>query len=222
MIEKKTMGYADFGYPRYEAKVVTVMADTETGLVELYRPDDEENYWQQPNDNEHFYPTLDEAQEALQAHRKELRELMPKVREWVRQLDCLREMCDRMPDDADEEEWRENHPDYFDKGDFLPYDIAHNGERNYYQYHSDYLEKENKLLAQAAVLGTLTLKADTFRIDDVKYARWGNERAEVLLKDDRTIETADKWEFNVVARLFGGNIGSYTYTRLNKKEHPDV
>ena len=222
MIEKKTMGYADFNYPQYEAKVVTVMADTETGLVELYRPDDEENDWQQPNDNEHFYPTLDEAQEALQAHRKELRELMPKVAKWVSQMDNLREKQERMPDDADKDEWREKHPDYFTRDNFLPYNIAHNSESNYYQRHSNYLEKENKLLAQAAVLGTLTLKADTFRIDDVKYVRWGNERAEVLLKDDRTVETADKWEFNVVARLFGGNIGSYTYTRLNKKERPDV
>ena len=218
MIEKKTMGYADFGYPQYEAKVVTVMADIETGVVELYKPEEDDDAWQQPNDNEHFYPTLEDAQQALEAHCKELRELMPKVKEWVRHMDCLREKQESMPDDADEEEWRKEHPDYFNREDFLPYDIAHSGDSKYYQRRANYLENENKLLAQAAVLGTLTLKADTFRIEDVKQVRWGNERVEVLLTDGRTVDTADRWEFNVVAQLFGGNIGSYTYTRLNKNE----
>ena len=221
MIEKKTMGYADFGYPQYEAKVVTVMADTETGVVELYKPEEDDDAWQQPNDNEHFYPTLDEAQQALEAHRKELRELMPKVKEWVRQMDCLREMQDRMPDDVDEEEWRKDHPDFFDKEDFVPYNFAHSGESSYYQKYSARIEKEEKLLIQVIRYGMLTLKADTFRIEDVRQVRWGNERAEVLLTDDRTIETADKWEFNVVEYLFGGNIGGYTYTRLNKQERRD-
>ena len=222
MIEKKTMGYADFNYPQYEAKVVTVMADTETGVVELYKPDEDESGWDTPNKHEHFYPTLEDAQQALDAHRKELREMMPKVAEWVSQIDNLRETLERKPDDVDEDEWREQHPEYFTRDNFLPYDIAHTGDSRYYQRRANYLEKENKLLAQVAVLGTLTLRANTFRIEDVTNVRWGNERAEVLLKDNQTIETADRWEFKVVEYLFGSNIGAYTYTRLNKQERPEV
>ena len=105
---------------------------------------------------------------------------------------------------------------------FKPYtkDVAVSGEQNV-ALGTVSMKADAIMLKGATVTGQaakVTLKADTFRIEDVKQVRWGNERVEVLLTDGRTVETADRWEFNVVAQLFGGNIGSYTYTRLNKNE----
>lgn len=219
MIEKKTMGYADFGCPQYEAKAVAVMADTESGEVVIYKPDeDDETEWLEPYyDQEHFFPTVEEAQQALEQHRRELREMMPKVQQWVEQMDHLREGMKEKPEDADDDEWRKAHPEWFSREDYLPYRYSSSGG-SFWRKESDRLENERNLLLQVIRTGFVSIRGNQVRIGDVESVRWGENRAELTLKGGRTVETAKDYEKNVVGYLFGQNVSGYTYTRLNRKE----
>lgn len=217
MIEKKTMGYVDFGYPQYEAKTVTVMTETETGVVELFKPEEDSSEWQQPDENEHFYATLQEAQEALAARRKELRELMPRVKEWVEQMDNLRETVKEKPgEDDDEYEWRKEHPEYFSKHDYLPYRYAKRGDDDYYEGEFNRCRKERDMIVGLFRTGFLNIRGDQFRLSDVESVRWGNGCAEVVLKGGKAVKTVADFDYNVVGYLFGQNVSGFTYTRLEK------
>ena len=219
MIEKKTMGYVDFDYPQCDAKAVTVMADTETGQVEARRStDDEDDDWYTPRMSDHYYPTIDEAQKALEDHRKELRELMPKVRNWVEQMDHLSYGLEKMPEKADEDEWRKTHPDFFTREDYLPYQYARKNDTTWKDRKISRLEKMNRMLTDVAVTGFLNIRGDQFRIDDVEHVRWGEECAELILKNGLAVKTAGDYDYNVVCALFGSNVSTYTYTRLKKEE----
>lgn len=214
MLEKKTMGMADFGYPQYDAQSVAVIADAETGKVGMYLDNDDDE-WYKVKDCHHFYATQQEAQQALEEHRRELRRLMPKVKQWVIQMDNLLDIVPAKEDGLSDDEMRQKHPDYFTNDDYLPH--RYTSKNDDYDYRrAGRLDKENTLLVQAATRGTLTVKGDTFRTDDVVQVRWGNELAELELTDHRTVETARDYEYNVVKYLFGGNPSGYTYARLNK------
>lgn len=219
MIEKKTMGYADFGYPQYEAKAVTVMADTESGKVMIYNAG-EDGYadWREPNDQEHFYPTVDEARKALDEHRRHLRDMMPKVRQMIEQMDELLDKREPMPKDADEDEWRKEHPEWFSREDYLPYRYAHEGESTYDSRRAARLDKENDMLIWALRTGMLNIRADQVRISDVESVKWGDDCAQIVLKGGREIKTVGDFDLNVVRYIFGGNASGYTYTRLKRDE----
>jgi len=216
MLEKKTMGMADFNNPQYDAQSVAVIADAETGKVEMYLSNDDDE-WYKAEGRHHFYATQQEAQQALEEHRRELRRLMPQVKQWIDQMDHLLEAVPKKEDGLGDDEMRQKHPGYFTREDYLPYRYARKNKDDYDYRRANRLDKENTLLVQAATLGTLTVMADTFRTDDVVQVRWGDERAELTLTDNRTVETACDYEYNVVKYLYGGNPSSYTYTRLNKK-----
>ena len=214
MLEKKTMGMADFDYPQYDAQSVAVIADAETGKVEMFLDDDE---WCKAEDRHHFYATQQEAQQALEEHRRELHRLMPLVKQWVIQMDNLLDIVPAKEDGLSDDEMRQKHPDYFTNEDFLPYRYTRKNDDSYINQCVNRLENENMLLVQAATRGTLTVKGDTFRTADVIQVHWGNERAELVLTDNRTVETACEHEYNVVKYLFGDNPSGYTYPRLNRK-----
>ena len=215
MLEKKTMGMADFGYPQYDAQSVAVIADAETGKVEMYLDNDDDE-WYKAEDRHHFYATQQDAQQAQEEHRRELRRLMPKVKQWVIQMDNLLDIVPEKEDGLSDDEMRQKNPDYFTNEDFLPYRYTRKND-DYDYRRANRLDNENTLLVQAATRGTLTVRADTFRTDDVVQVRWGDERAELVLTDNRTVETACDYEYNVVKYLYGDNPSNYTYPRLNRK-----
>jgi len=215
MLEKKTMGMFDFDSPQFDAESVAVIADAETGKVETYFDNDGEE-WYPAKDRHHFYATQQEAQQALEDHRRELRRLMPQVKQWILQMEDLLEAVPEKEDGLSDDEMRQKHPDYFTREDFLPYHYAHKYDDSNDCLRANRLDKENTLLIQAATRGTLTVKGDTFRTDDVMQVRWGNERAELVLTDNRTVETACDYEYNVVGHLYGGNASGYTYTQPDR------
>ena len=53
---------------------------------------------------------------------------------------------------------------------------------------------------------------------DVEHVRWGEECAELILKNGLAVKTAGDYDYNVVCALFGSNVSTYTYTRLKKEE----
>ena len=216
MLEKKTMSMADFNRPQDDVQSVEVIADAETGKVEIYSVNDE-GVWRKANDRHHFYATKQEAQQALEEFRRELRRLMPQVKVWIFQMEGLLEIVPEKEEGLSDDEMRQKHPDYFTSEDYLPGYLANpDDDDNYYYRCVKSLEKENTLLVQAATRGTLTVRGNTFRINDVVQVRWGDERAELVLTDNRTVETACDYEYNVVKHLYGDNPSGYTYTRLNK------
>lgn len=216
MLEKKTMGMVNFNRPQCDAQSVAVIADAETGKVEIYT-DNDEGVWCKAGDHDHFYATQQEAQQALEEHRRELRRLMPQVKQWIFQMDALLVTVPEKEDGLSDDEMRQKHPDYFTSEDYLPDCYADKDDDTYYYRRANRLDNENTLLVQAATRGTLTVRADTFRTDDVVQVRWGNERAELVLTDNRTVETACDYEYNVVKYLYGDKPSSYTYTRLNRE-----
>lgn len=222
MIEKKTMGYADFGYPQYEAKAVAVMADTESDKVVIYKPgEDDETNWEEPNDQEHFYPTVEDAQQALEQHRRELRGMMPKVKQWIIQMDNLREGLDEKPKGTAEDEWRKAHPEWFSREDYLPYRYAHSDDDGYQRRRANRLEKERDMLVWALRSAMLSIRADQVRIADVLRVKWGKDCAVLVMKDGREVKTVGDYDLNVVRYIFGSNASDYTYTQLKRDSEND-
>lgn len=205
MIEKKTMGYVDFEYTCYEAKAVTVIVDSETGKVELYRPNEDEDEWYTPNENDHFYPTVEDAADALMKHKQEMFDKMGEVKNYLDAMD----------------NWKsygiaEDDPLHFTEKDYLPYCIQRKGtSESYWEERYKEVDKTNDYLLGIVRTGFINVKGDSFKVDDIKHIKWGEHKVEIILNDDRIIETGNKTEFNIIEYLFGKNISKFTYTRLN-------
>ena len=207
MIEKKTMGYADFAYPGYEAKVVTVIVDNETGKVELYRPDENESEWYTPNKNEHFYPTIEDATDALKKHKQEMFDKMGEVLNYIEVMNTWQEY---MTDDD---------PLHFTEEDYLPSrNLSYRSRTPYWEKRFNEVSDINDYLLDIIRTGFINIKGDSFKVKDIKHIKWGEKKAEIILTDDRKIETGNNTEFDIVKFLVGKNNSHYTYTRLNDKD----
>lgn len=207
MIEKKTMGYAEFDYPANEAKAVTVVMNSETGEVELYRPQEDENEWFTPSDGDHFYPTVDEAAAALDKHRHELIAKMEDVKAYVEVMNNWRYYV------------KKGDPFYFTDGDYLPYQNTREARDDaYYKREAKRSEKENDIMRGIFRKGFVNVRGNSFRLDDVQALKWGEKCVEIVLTNGKLVQTSTEAEFNVITYLFGSNTSDYTYTHLNKEE----
>lgn len=207
MLEKRIMGYANFAQPSNNATDVIAIIDTTNNKVEMfsYNEEDERDLeWLAPSETDRFFPTVKDAKTALDNYKRELLDKMPEMKRY------LSAMCElERPKD-------ENDPFYFDYKDFLPYPYLDYHEDNYYKNEYVRLNKENELLIQAIRQHTLSIAADTFRIEDVRLIKWGKERAELTLANGHTVITTNEIELYVVKYLFGKNFTDITYTRLNQ------
>jgi hypothetical protein len=207
MIEKKTMGYADFAYPAYEAKVVTVIVDSETGKVELYRPEENESDWYTPNKNEHFYPTIEDATDALKKHKQEMFDKMGEVLNYIKVMNTWQEYM------------KVDDPLYFTEDDYLPScNLSRRNNSSFWEKRFNDASNINDYLLDIVRTGFINIKGDSFKVKDIKHIKWGEKKAEIILTDDRKIETGNNTEFDIVKFLVGKNNSHYTYTRLNDKD----
>lgn len=207
MIEKKTMGYADFAYPNYESKVVTVIVDSETGKVELYRLYEDGSEWYTPNKYDHFYPTIEDATDALKKHQQEMFDKMGKVKDYI---EVMNNWKDNMTDDD---------PLHFNEEDYLPSrNFSRRIKASYWESRFNEVSNINDYLLDIVRTGFINIKGDSFKVKDIKYIKWGEKKAEIILTDDRKIETGNNTEFDIVKFLIGKNNSHYTYTRLNDKD----
>ena len=207
MIEKKSMAYADFAYLCFEARVVTVIVDSETGKVELYRPNEDESDWYTPTKYDHFYPTIEEATDALTKHRQEMFDKMGEIKSYIEVMNNW------VYDVADDD------PLHFTEEDYLPSRNVSIREKNsYWEKRYNSVCKENKYLLDIIRTGFISIKGDSFKVEDIKHIKWGKEKAEIILADDRTIKTGNNTEFNIIEYLFGENNSNFTYTRLNEED----
>lgn len=204
MIEKKSMGYADFAYPNYEAKVVTVIVDSETDKVELYRPNEDESDWYTPNKYDHFYPTIEDATDALKKHQQEMFDKMGEVLDYIEVMNNWR---DNMTDDD---------PLHFNEEDYLPSrNFSRRIKASYWESRFNEVSNIKEYLLGIVRTGFININGDSFKVEDIKHIMWGKTKAEIILDDDRKIETGNRTEFNIIRELFGDNISNSTYNRLN-------
>lgn len=207
MIEKKTMGYADFAYPAYEAKVVTVIVDSETGKVELYRPDENESDWFTPSKSEHFYPTIEDATDALKKHKQEMFDKMGEVLDYI---EAMNSWVYQIEDDD---------PLHFTEEDYLPSrNLSSRYRTSYWEKRFNEVSDINDYLLDIVRTGFINIKGNSFKVKDIKHIKWGKTKAEIILTDDRKIETGDNTEFSIIKMLVGRNNSHYTCTRLNDKD----
>lgn len=204
MIEKKTMGYADFEYPGENAKAVPVFVDSETGEVLLCNPYDDDDEWHKPGKKDHFYPTVDEANLAIKKFRQELFNMMGQVRDYIETMNNWLGCEDK------------DSPLHFTEEDYLPY-CNKNKVANKLYYEQEYyrVNKINFYLSDIIRTGFINIKGDSFKVEDVRHIKWGKKRAKVILTDDRAIETSSEAEFSIIKLLFGTNNSNFTYRSLD-------
>ena len=202
MIEKKIMGYVDFRYPHIEAKAVPVIVNNETGKVELFRQYEDEPEWCEPSEGEHFYPTVESANEALEQHKRNLYDRMEEVRKYVISMN----------------NWfdgKENDDEYtFKDEDYLPPRNQRDTSDNYWRKEYEREGKLNKYLVEALHTAFVNISGDSFRMKDVDHVRWGKNTTEIILTTGRTIKTSSEVELEVVKILFGRNYSNRTYSGL--------
>ena len=203
MIEKRTMVYVDFLYPDQQAKATTVIFNTDTQKVELYMEDDD---WYNAQENTHFYNTVEQAEKALDDHKRELIAKMPEVKDY------LEAMSNFEPDED------ENSPFHFDRKDYLTHSLWYNKYEDYWsERERRRLNKENKYLVDIIRTGFMNIYGYSFKIEDVGSIRWGKEKAELVLKNGMSIKTCNENEFNIVGYIFGNNVSKFTYKHLDEE-----
>lgn len=204
MIEKKTMGYADFKYPGENAKAVPVFVDSETGEVLLCNPYDDDGEWHKPSEKEHFYPTVEEANLAIKQLRQEMFNMMGQVRDYIEAMNNWLG-CEG-----------EDSPLHFTEEDYLPYrNKTQTTQRPYYEQEYYRVDKMNNYLLDIIRTGFINIKGCSFKVEDVRHIKWGKNRVEIVLTDNRTALTDSETEFSIIKLLFGKNYSKFTYRHLD-------
>ena len=87
MIEKRTMGYVDFAYPRIKETTVTVFFNTDTNKVELLQEyEDDDDSWRAPSETDLFFPTAEEARKAMDEYKHGLIAKMPEIKLYLKSM----------------------------------------------------------------------------------------------------------------------------------------
>lgn len=206
MIEKRTMGYANFAYPGMEVEPVTVIINTETGKVEIFEVEDE---WYPAKETDHFYDTVEQAVNALDDYKRELIGKMEKVKTYL-------EVMSEWEPDKDE-----NSPFHFDRQDYLTDTLwcyTYDRDNTLSGRECERLFKENKYIREYIRTGFLNIRGNSFMKNDVIHIRWGKEKAELMTRDGGRVTTCNETEFSIVKMIFGNNTSRHTYNRLNDSD----
>ena len=205
MLEKRTMWVNWKNSPQNDPYTTTVLIDSESKEVQFYGQDD----LYQPNGLQVFYDTKEEAEAGREQIKHELMDKMPEVKAY---LDIMDDVCQ----DEDENSFFR-----FKLKDFLG-NFAWKIERyNRCRYtEKDYSELDMlvDLLTDYIHTGFLTIRADSFRAEDVERIKWGSKRAEIVLKGGKSVETCNESERIFIQKLFGHKYSRYSYTQLDEDE----
>ena len=205
MLEKRTMWVNWKNSPQDDPYTTTVLIDSESKEVQFYGQDD----LYQPNGLQVFYDTKEEAEAGREQIKPELMDKMPEVKAY---LDIMDDVCQ----DEDENSFFR-----FKLKDFLG-NFAWKIERyNRCRYtEKDYSELDMlvDLLTDYIHTGFLTIRADSFRAEDVERIKWGSKRAEIVLKGGKSVETCNESERIFIQKLFGHKYSRYSYTQLDEDE----
>lgn len=172
---------------------------------------DEENpqnicEWYSPYEHETFYKTEGAAIDYRNSMREELKEMMPKVKAFIKRMDNV-----------------ESNEDFkFEKRDYLG-DYAESSS-SFYERQYDELKAKYRRVMLVVKNGMMNINADTFKVSEVVRVEWNNikfmkdgkqktrEAATVVLKDGRKVRTRLESEYEVVQAFFGENMSNRIYT----------
>lgn len=169
--------------------------------------------WYTPYDHETFYKTYGEAIDYRNAKREEFKEMMPKVKAFIKRMDKV-----ESTDDFE-----------FEKEDYLG-DYA-SEQRSWWEHRYDELEKQYRRIMLVVKNGMMNINANTFKLSEVERVEWNNVKymkddkkrtkaaATVVLKDGRKIRTRQEEEYTVVQAFFGENLSNCVY--IVKEESED-
>ena len=191
MIEKRTFWIVE-SYDQ-EIESVAALYDTASNMVLTYKYSDDTNaYFRSPRKDMKFYETQEEAATALEEHRKYLREMMPKVKEFLDEIEGM-EPTDEFT---------------FERRDYLPDNMLY--------YEDNYLERYRRQSKIVSILTTvcrqqkLCINGCTFPLNLVRRVNWNYMKAELVLSDgsfgsSSTVTTHTREEFEAIKILFGEN-----------------
>lgn len=166
--------------------------------------DGEENpLWYNPEEDETFYATEQEALKAQRERQGYLKSKFEEVKAFINLMDDIESTDDFK----------------FKKTDYLPRYIAEPWERVSYKE----LEDKYDTLTQYARTGMLNINGDSFRKEDVVRIEWtektvvkqgeklSKDIARLVLKDGKKVETFSDEEYDLVTDIFGVNQSQQVY-----------
>ena len=197
MIEKRTLWTVVSDDQVIES--VAALYDTASNKVLTFKYNTSD-YYLTPDKGTIFYETKEEAETALKEHQKWLRDMMPKVKEFLYEIEDM-----QPTDDFD-----------FDRADYLPYSLMSNGK-----YFNDRLKESQKIISYLTTVcrqQKLCINGCTFPINQVRRVNWNRGKAELELTDgsfggNSSVTTCNKEEYEVVQILFGENTSNAYYNR---------
>lgn len=184
----------------HELVQVTVLYDLTEKKVTSFTRESGRGSYSSAHSGAHFFNTKHEAEAWLSKHRAKLRELMPKV------YNFLLEMSNLNPNEDFD----------YKRSDYLP---------DYYQNEDDYYQR--RYYAREKVLNILTnycrqqklcISGVTFPLSYVRRVNWCRDKAELVLSDGSfggisTVTTNGTEEYEVVKILFGENTSGMQFKR---------
>ena len=197
MIEKRTLWTVVSDDQVIES--VAALYDTASNKVLTFKYNTSD-YYSTPDEGTIFYETKEEAETALKEHQKWLRDMMPKVKEFLYEIEDI-----NPTDDFD-----------FDRADYLPYSLMSNGK-----YFNDRLKESQKIISYLTTVcrqQKLCINGCTFPINQVRRVNWYRGKVELELTDgsfggNSSVTTSNKEEYEVVQILFGENTSNAYYNR---------
>jgi hypothetical protein len=114
---------------------------------------------------------------------------------------------------------KDDDPLHFTEEDYLPScNLSRRNNSSFWEKRFNSVSDINDYLLDIVRTGFINIKGDSFKVKDIKHIKWGEKKAEIILTDDRKIETGNNTEFDIVKFLVGKNNSHYTYNRLNDKD----
>jgi hypothetical protein len=191
MLEKRQMWLVNGNEPWNKPSKVDILFNTETNSVEMCT---DSYLWHTPGKGDYFFDSESEAKEEHETLRKRLLEKMADVKNYL----------------AIMHNWHYQADAPFTLKDFLPTCLLPNDESQ-----DDEEEGEEKRrLWEYVRTGMICLNAESFRKEDVLRIRFGEDMAELTLRDGHEVLTCDDVEFKFVCDMFGDNVSDKVFKTL--------
>jgi hypothetical protein len=197
MIEKRTLWIVVSDEQIIES--VAALYDTASNKVLTFKYNTSD-YYSTPHKDTVFYETKEEAETALKERQKWLLDMMPKVKEFLSEIEDIKPTDDFA----------------FERSDYLPYSLM--SDSNYYYNRFKDSQKIISYLTTACRQQKLCINGCTFPISHVRRVNWYRGKAELELTDgsfggNSSVTTCNKEELEVVQILFGDNTSNAYYNR---------
>ena len=177
--------------------MTTVFVDIDTNNVVLYCNNEDDSEFYYPDETCSFYPTLKEAEDALNNYR---RDLMSKFKDTKKYLEIMENW-------ADDEEF-----DDIKRDEYLPRHLISNDK--YWEKEYKMCSRECEYLYNIIDTGFININGTSFKAEDVKQIFWGKTNVKLSLANGENVITDDETEHMIIKHMFGKNPSRRIFTNL--------